>query len=65
MTDTIMRPRVITQIFLPEEEPDKLSAQLVFLNQLKHTHHSIFQVAGHDNRQIEDFVELGLMKHGF
>lgn len=61
----ILRPRVITQIFLPEENRDILSAQLRFLNQLSEEEEKLIQVAGHDNEQIEAFFEQGLMSNQF
>ncbi len=60
-----LRPRLITEVFLKEEDRKILSAQLRFLNQLSQEHPEIYQVAGHDNKQIETFINQNLMLDRF
>ena len=60
-----LRPRLITEVFLKEEDRKILSAQLTFLNQLSETHPEIYQVAGHDNKQIEKLIEQKLINDQF
>ena len=60
-----LRPRLITEVFLKEEDRKILSAQLTFLNQLSQEHPEIYQVAGHDNSQIETFMNQNLMINQF
>lgn len=60
-----LRPRFISDIFLPEEDRDSLSAQLRFLNKLSQTEPYLIQVAGHDNAQIEALFDQGLLVDGF
>jgi len=60
-----LRPRLITDIFLKEEDREILSAQLNSLSQLEQSHPNIIQVAGHDNIQIETFIKEGIMVDTF
>lgn len=60
-----LRPRVITDLFLDEEDRSALSAQIRFLNHLHQTHPEVIQIAGHDNEQLENLVRMGQMFEGF